>query len=152
MSDYTLVVIDMQGVFPAANKRSCISNVKREIRKAIHSYNDIVFVEFAGCHQTLPSIYKEVGDYESLYIIRKYDDDGSNELFSFLKNMKLNHKNLKFCGVNTSMCVRSTVLGYRDKMKSAKLSVIADACNDESWPSGHEIALKDFEFYGIKVL
>lgn len=152
MSDYTLVVVDMQGYFTAANKRSCISNVKREIRKAIHSRNDIVFVEFAGCHQTLPSIYKEVGSYESLYIIRKYDDDGSNELFSFLKAMKLNHKSLKFCGVNTSACVRATVLGYRDKMKSAKLSVVADACNDVSGLDGHKEALKDLKFYGIQIL
>lgn len=127
---YTLVVVDMQSSFEAANSRRVRENCKREIERAMEARAAIIFVEYVGQGPTIPSLVKLTDDYERVFITRKNDDDGSREVRKVIQDNNLPAKRLKVCGVNTDCCVLETVSGLCNRMKAA-MEVIADACNSD---------------------
>lgn len=128
---YTLVVVDMQASFEAANNRRVRENCKRELERAMESGAAILFVEYVGQGPTIPSLVKLTDDYERTFIVRKNDDDGSREVAKVIRDNKLPAKRIKVCGVNTDCCVFETVCGLTNRLSTANLEVIGDACNSD---------------------
>lgn len=126
---YTLVIVDMQATFGAANSKRVRANCKQEIVKAMESGAAIIFVEYIGQGPTIPSLVKLTDDYDRVFITRKSRDDGSQEVRSVIYNNKLPSHRIKVCGVNTDCCVLKTVYGLEDLMNPSKMKVIASACN-----------------------
>lgn len=129
---YTLVVVDMQSTFEAANNKRVRNNCKREILQAIESNASIIFVEYIGEGPTIPSLVRLTDDYDRVFIVRKSTDDGSREVRKVIKDNKLPNRQIKVCGVNTDCCVADTVWGLAHKIKSAKIEVIPEACNSDN--------------------
>lgn len=128
---YTLVVIDMQPEFLAAGFPDSLSNVKREVKKAIDSKAHILFVEYNLAGPTNPDIVRIAKDYNNAFFVIKEDDDGSTEVKRAIWKHKAPSNTIKICGVNTECCVRSTVVGLCHKMPSATIEVLEHACNSD---------------------
>jgi hypothetical protein len=129
---YTLVVVDMQATFKAANNKRVRENCKQEIIKAMDSKAPIIFVEYIGQGPTIPSLVKLTDDYDRVFIIRKNDDDGSREVRKTIKNNKLPSRKIKVAGVNTDCCVLETVCGLNNSMKQTKIEINNKSCNSFS--------------------
>lgn len=131
---YTLLVIDVQSYFKAAQARRLINNCKREIRQAIKDKAAILLVEYIGCGRSNTSIAKMVEKYDRGFIVLKDDDDGSDEIAETITHFKLPKSRIKVTGVNTDACIQDTVSGLVSKFgrKRLNISIIADACNASS--------------------
>jgi nicotinamidase-related amidase len=148
MNNYTLLVIDMQSQYPAANKISVIDSVLREIEKAKENKCGIIVVEFATEPQyktwdhtsfspTHDSIMEAIKGYDRASVVEKYETDGSVYIHNFLeKNWDFNTDFFRVCGVNTDICVAKTINGlFEDYYQDATFIIVKDACNtDEMLP------------------
>lgn len=134
---YSLVLVDMQPYFKAANSRRVRDNCKRELQKAMDRRAAIIFVEFDGCGSTVKSFIKMTNEYDRRFFAHKDLDDGSAEVEEVITTHGLPAKKIKVCGVNTDCCVQATVRGLTARLPSATIQVISDACNsDWSHPGG----------------
>lgn len=129
MPCYTLVVVDMQPSFEAANKPEVIVGVTKEIITAMACKNPVVFVEYCSpdppTHSSLLSLVK---DYELKAKVTKSTDDGSVEVIQALEKNGFYGSHLRVCGVNAEACVMATVNGLLDQMPFAKVEVVPEAC------------------------
>lgn len=128
---YTLVLVDMQPYFEAANSRRVRANCKREIEKAMDRRAAIIFVEFNNCGPTVKSLIEMTDDYDRRFFAYKDCDDGSAEVSDVINVNGLAAKKLKVCGVNTDCCVKATVTGLTARLPNANIQVIGDACNSD---------------------
>lgn len=138
---YTLVVVDMQPTFHAANGDRVVSNCFREILLAIKNDFPIIFLEFDGyydTHKKLMGAVKNAG-YANYYVRIKNQDDGSDHIQRVVSDHSL-PKNFRVCGINTDCCVASTVRGLAARYPSANIDVIADACSSDWY---HQRGLED---------
>jgi Isochorismatase family. len=149
MKAYTLLIIDMQAYFKAARSKRVQEEVSKEMRQAIQDNMPIIFLEYIGCGSSVKKLTKNIefpNQYYRSYVIGKNDDDGAREVMVLLKSFRLPKNHIKVCGVNTSACVFETVVSLRHKLKSSKIELLVNACNDES-KSGHHSALEAFKTY-----
>lgn len=126
---YTLVVVDMQAGFNAANRHRVRQNCLREVRRAKQDGADIIFLEFRFNEETHKELIEAAG--QRYFVLEKDDDDGSSQVASKVRSKNL-HKHFRVCGVNTDCCVKATVLGLTDRFPNSKIDVVADAC-DSDW-------------------
>jgi nicotinamidase-related amidase len=139
---YTLVVIDMQATFIAANNRRVRNNCKREILNAMLCGASIIFVEYVCQGPTIPGLLKLTDSYRKTFIVRKSQTDGSQEVLKTIKDHRLPKDHIKVCGVYTGCCVVETVAQLRTMLfRKFKLKVIGDACGSYS-RSNHLFYLK----------
>ena len=127
---YTLVIIDMQPNFKAANNPRCVANCVREVKKAIEIGANIIVLEYAqrrneNGHKTKYPIRKLVQAYEKGYFITKDDDDGSYAIID--TGIFDSEEHFRLCGVNLGACVSSTARGLRENFPSAQIEVVKDA-------------------------
>lgn len=146
---YSLIAIDMQPYFAAANDRNLLTACRKEIRKAIKNRASIIFVEYQDCGPTHSSLLRLSEGYDRLYSTTKWHDDGSNQVYDVICKNNLSSKRLKVIGVNTDCCVLATVGGLAWRLKSASIDVIAAACgSDYNHLSGlHSLSIID----GVKI-
>lgn len=143
---YTLCVIDMQYYFGASRNAKVQNGCKKAIRKAMRDDAAILFVEYATCGRTVPTLVALTYGYKMAHLVIKTDDDGSGDIIKTIQHMKLPANHIKICGVNTDYCVLDTTRGLKESCpKSTKIEVIADACNSNSGCNGHEDALYDLK-------
>jgi nicotinamidase-related amidase len=119
---YTLIVVDMQHMFPASSK--CLDACKDIVRAFVKTNNDIVFVEYVGCGQTISSLKRLTRNAHYVY---KDKCDGSKEINECVTKNALS-TNFVVCGVNTGACVLQTVSGLT--YYSNKLYVFEPGCAD----------------------
>jgi nicotinamidase-related amidase len=121
----TLVVIDMQPTFPAAQVAF------RGVHSAVRSFSargrPVLFVEYAGEGATFPALVKAAQRWEATL---KQQDDGSKEIIEVIQGQGW-PTTLYLCGVNTQGCVSETVLGLHSARRSWPIKLIASACADE---------------------
>ena len=86
---YSLLIIDMQSYFPAANNRRVISNCKREIETAMEKRAAIIFVEFNNCGPSIKSLLSLADGYDRLHFAHKDMDDGSAEVYQAITDNRL---------------------------------------------------------------
>ena len=70
--------------------------------------------------------------YADRAIVGKAEDDGSKQVLSWLKRKNIVPIHFHVCGVNTSACVFSTVMGLSQK-NVCPITVHAKGCNGESF-------------------
>jgi len=128
---YTLIVVDMQPKFKAANGERVRKGCMREIMKAITSKAPIIFLEYdsdyipGGYGPTLKELTKPVVD--NYYIEYKTRDDGSYNVQKLVKKHKL-PETFRVCGINTDCCVYETVRGLSLIFDNPNIDVVEDAC------------------------
>lgn len=136
----TLVVIDMQEEFEAANCPKTIAACQREIRAAIGRDDPIIFVEYGDKAPpikgypsippvTLPALTDLTKGYDHAHTVVKFDNSGTPEVIKTIRDHDL-PCDLRICGVNANCCVRLTVEGLR-KQRKLKFPMVAveDAIN-----------------------
>lgn len=147
----TLVIIDMQKQFYAANKKLIIKACQREIKRAIKNKEPIIFVEYKFHGRTMRELKDLVKDYKHKHTTIKESNSGAYQIHNAIQKHNL-HKNLRICGVNTDACVLDTVeelngfycrrnLGWQT---AYKITVVADATNAMFYHQ-YEDAIKHFE-------
>jgi nicotinamidase-related amidase len=129
---YTLVVVDMQPGFEAANGERVGKNCLREIKEAVRVGAHIVFLEFVGHGETLPELTAPVSDYPFSHAKTKFVDDGSPEVQQAIKERGFMIGRFRVIGINTDWCVRSTVEGLRKRFPNSFVEVVIDACWSDS--------------------
>jgi delta-aminolevulinic acid dehydratase/porphobilinogen synthase len=135
-----LLIIDMQSYFHAANNDRVQKNCLREIKSAVKSKTPIVFVEYDNCGRSLPSLIRAAKGGIKYHLVKE-DDDGSPEIYDFLKKHRWTKRLIKTVGVNADACVQDTVEGLTSVLPNTKIHVVADACHTDYWPHGYNSAL-----------
>ena len=88
---YSLVIIDMQPEFEAANGQRVYKNVLREIKKAIEKRAPIIFVEYGDTFNTdtytstRRGLLKAVAGYDRVFITTKFKNDGGNKIMETIR-------------------------------------------------------------------
>ena len=126
----TLLIVDMQPYFDAANHKATISNIVEEIEKAKKQRIGIVILEFSGYGPTHAKIKKALVRYSRVAVYQKCDDDGSVEARRAAKKRGFDPDHWRVCGVNTDCCVAATVTGLLSK--GCKVDVVCRACNSDA--------------------
>ena len=131
---YTLVVIDMQTDFEAANYDWLVDNIVEDIKLAKRRRANILVVEYCDCGDTHERIVEAIGDYLHAYTIEKWDDDGSEEIMDAIEDYKL-FPELHICGINYSACVERTIRGLlMNEYPPNDIYVIVESCtNPADW-------------------
>jgi nicotinamidase-related amidase len=130
-----LVIIDMQPYFVDGllHKRvePLITNIQREIRRAVSLREWVLLVEYEDCGETDPRITESLRHYSRVAVATKQDDDGSIEI---LAGLAPRPNELRITGINSHACVLKTVRGLSGRGTS-DIQVIAD-CTDST--AGHK--------------
>lgn len=130
-ASYTLVVIDMQSSFVAARDPSVQNECKSLIKQAMKDKAPIIFVELISHGRTMECLFELADHYEHVYVARKQNESGANEVDGLITSNDLPWETLVVCGVNTDMCVSETVLSLTIDF-NYKVSLAQKACNAES--------------------
>ena len=141
----TLVIIDMQTGFSAANAPETIAAVVHQVKLAKRRQAGIVVAEYDFDERedspvfgkTHNKIIEAIGNYKHVEFLIKRSDDGSKEIVEALRRKQFNQKRIRLCGVNTRCCVLATAAGYPphnsggllSKLSKSKIEVEFDACN-----------------------
>jgi hypothetical protein len=152
----TLVIIDMQPQFGAANCPRTLEACKREIRHAMQECNGIVYVKYEGHGQ----IHRELTDLTLLYshkvTVTKKLNDGSKQVVKYLSQRGFAKEHIRICGVNAQWCVAVTTKGLKSLLPHSRLIAVADAIN--CVPGGgsdidhRKWVLRLIEEYGVEVV
>lgn len=127
---YTLVIIDVQSGYTAAENENLLNNLLKQIRKAKKDEAAILVVSMAYMvGKTISCIWEATHDYKYLAEINKYDTDGSAAIInSFRKYGFLNKNIFKISGVYANICVTDTVKGLSKKLPDAEIEVLTKCC------------------------
>lgn len=123
----TLIVIDMQPAFGNSNNKRLLRNCAKEIENAIAAKNAVILVEYLGWGSTHQYLFEMLLGYSRFQLIKKYEDDGSDEIIDCIKNNKLKAP-FRICGVNLDWCVKQTTISLAKKLPRRKVHVIQSAC------------------------
>lgn len=145
---YTLVIVDVQTMFPAAAKRKVRRAIIQEIEAAKAAQCPVIVVEFEASGVTYKNIRDALSDYPRKARVLKDKDDGSEEVHAVLPKLSLNRK-VRLCGVNTDACVLATAQGLKRKRYTIEVVVPACAAEDEE---EHETGLYLLAEMGAKLL
>lgn len=126
LKNYTLVIIDMQPQFEAANgNQKLYKRIKKAMDAAMRLGNHIMFVWLPTCGPISSTLKDHLQGYPNVSFVSKADQDGGHDVLKALP--KKNH--LRFCGVNTDQCVKDTVITVaRNYSKRFKIELIKDGC------------------------
>ena len=133
----TLVVVDMQPDFSAANNPSVIVGVTREILEAKRKKSGIIFLEYSDTGRTHEGFSSLIKGYRHKARVTKDDDDGSLEVVKALRRRGFGSRTLRICGVNVDCCVFDTVNGLLHRLEQVQIQVVKDACGSE-WDTGFD--------------
>lgn len=132
MTPTTLVVVDMQPIFPAARKPDVVVGVTKQVLHAMQNNWSIIFLEYKGSGPTHEGLLKLTKGYDRKARIRKTKDDGSQAIVRTLKRRRdFSEENFVVCGVNIDCCVWDTVSGLLNKLP-AHIRVVKDACGTDN--------------------
>jgi nicotinamidase-related amidase len=133
---YSLVVIDMQPEFDAANKPETVEACVEEIKRAKEVEAPIIVVEFDSFGDTHETLQAELDGYNKVHYVLKHQDDGSREVINTIANEDLPSETMRVVGVNTDYCVLETVIGLSESGRIGKIQVIEKACNSNHYHNG----------------
>lgn len=128
----TRIIIDMQQIFPAANRLETVVSVAQEIIQAMRERAHILFVSYYGYSGTHPALLNLTKKYDRVKRINKRNDGGSKEVMRALTKFEFNHRHLRVCGVNADCCVYWTVSGLSDLLPKSKIEMVKNACGVRS--------------------
>lgn len=121
MYPYVLCVIDMQNEFPAARDSATIRNCEQEVCRAVKDNAYIIFARYISCGKTNPVLTRLVDRRKYphyTHVCAKLNDKSVSILKAMYRNNIVTHK-VCVCGVNTDVCVYSTVKGLYSHFENA---------------------------------
>lgn len=130
-----------------------LKGVKRAIRKAKLYSCPILIVEFKSCGDTLKEVIEEIGDYTKWYGVTKDYTDGSNEIYDAINHFNI-PKTLRFCGVETGVCVEGTIrsiIGFKG-FSSKQIRLINEATTSHCKGSQKRTAVKRIREMGVRII
>ena len=129
---YTLVIIDVQEGYLAAENETLLDNILKEIKTARENDAAILFVNMDHIGRNIGCIWDAAYDYTYFAQVIKRDNDGSDAIIrAFSKHKFLNKTNLRVCGIYTHLCVTETVNGLTKKLPKSNVEVLTKCCNDD---------------------
>jgi len=137
MNEYTLVIVDMQPCFSAANDPQTLDAIAAEILKAKERRMPIVTLEI-DCFSPMqdernPRTHKRLRKLLEGYSLHRMEEkrfnDGSWAVLYALDRFDVEPRCFRVCGVNTDACILDTVLGLAKKLPKGRIFVVKDACN-----------------------
>lgn len=148
MSNYTLVIIDMQPDFWEEDSE-LTWNIVGQIKRARRDRAAVLTVTF-GAGKTFGPIVKALSGYKRKAQITKDQDDGSKEVTKVILRRRF-PKSLLVCGVNTGACVQDTVNGLL-KLASHKfdVAILESCCDDGNGLVHHKIGIASMLKNGVK--
>jgi nicotinamidase-related amidase len=147
---HTLVIVDMQKFFTAANNVFLVKSIKREIELSKKHNWPIIVLEYNECGRTKSSISSQLWNYPYKYITKKFQDDGSFEAFSAITKLTKS-KNIRIVGVNTDACVISTAYGLM--LYNYNVTFVNDGCRSDCLNKLQNSYLKTIsKKYGFNIL
>ena len=130
----TLVIVDMQPKFVAANTPRVIVGVTREILEAKQRKSGIIFLEYnPTCEmgRTHEGLFSLIRGYPHKSRVTKNEDDGSLSVVQAIRRRGFANRTLRVCGVNTDCCVYETIKGLLGRLERSRIEVVKDACDSE---------------------
>ena len=134
----TLIIIDMQPYFYAANHQPTINAIFKLIQDAKETGSSIIIVEYDElptddpCDlKTIKSIRDAAFDTGTAVEVRKSQDDGYHEVIAIAKGHGIDLSYCIVCGVNTNACVRETFQSLCAMLPNNKFELALKACNSE---------------------
>lgn len=127
MSEYTLVVVDMQYGFSTALEELTILGCQEQIKNAIQENNPIVFVEFFGYRETLLELTQLTANYNNKFVLCKSCDNGGHVVQDVISKNNL-PQNIKICGVNVDCCVWQTAKFLSTYYKIELIATAVNSC------------------------
>lgn len=131
----TLIIIDMQDKFLEGKYRDLAKRIVHLINLAKINGDNIILIEYGErwvsdkfTQKTIIPIRKAVKDYDKVFRKTKGCDDGSNEVIMCMNENHLDGPIIA-CGVNTSCCVKETVLGLTNDY-DMQVTVVANCCEN----------------------
>lgn len=133
LAPYTLVVIDCQPGFAAAREDWLQKAVADRVREAANVGAVVVLVEMSpGMNQpTYGCILDQYLRANTRTRFSKYQADASTAIQELCLAGGFPVERFEVCGVNTELCVYSTVSGLLKKFPAATVEVTTAACNCE---------------------
>lgn len=129
---YTLIIIDVQEGYTAAEDETLLTNILKEIKDARENDAAILFVNMDNVGRNIGCIWDAAYDYTYFAQIIKRDNDGSDAIIrAFSKFKFLNKTNIRVAGVYTHLCVTETVNGLTKKLPKSNVEVLTVCCNDD---------------------
>jgi nicotinamidase-related amidase len=138
---YTLVIVDMQPGFSAANDERTINGVLDEIRSAIALGAPVVLIEsdrakYGKTHNVLldalASYNPDLWTVETKFW--RYGDDysphsGALQVDEACEVFGFTTRRFRVCGVNTDICVFFTAMQLGKRFPATSLEIVMRACN-----------------------
>lgn len=125
----TLVIVDMQTGFDAANHPDVVAANCKLIRRQRRRKLPIVVLEFFGCEKTHPDLLKALKGYNKVAFAEKRKCNGSSEVDYRCKKHKYGTDEFHVTGVNMGACVDETVYGLRALYPESKIVLYYEAVN-----------------------
>lgn len=132
---YTLVVVDMQETWPAANDPRTRSNVASEIKLAVGLGCPVIYcwVPYWGCNDSFPRTHSDLLaltlHHPHAEVDKCHGNDGSPSVLHVCAQRGFPQHRFRVVGVNTSDCVLKLVHGLLARRPQLQVTVVQNACN-----------------------
>lgn len=124
----TLVIIDVQYGFVAAEDPHLRKEIIDEVWAARDRRAGIVLVEYSGFGPTYNDILFNLKGYSLWEKIKKYEDDGGREVYDSVTAHNFDYRSIRLCGVNGNSCVVLTAETLCDMLPYSKVEIVIEAC------------------------
>jgi nicotinamidase-related amidase len=125
----TLVIVDMQGDFPAAHWPNVIEETQHQIRLAKLRRDGIILVRYVDSGSVMEPLLNAIGDYPWKVTAFKKKNDGSREVMRAIQRNRFDSTRIRVCGVNTGFCVLATIKGLLE-WEDLIVEVVKSGCGD----------------------
>jgi hypothetical protein len=141
---YTLVIIDVQEGYTAAENENLLANLLKQIIQAKKDEAAILVVTMRNMSgRIINCIWQSVCDYKYYAEISKYDTDGSAMIVhAFRKYPFLNKNKFKVGGVYSNICVSHSVKGLAERLPDSEIEVLTKCCYTD-WEDSTTAPMKD---------
>lgn len=126
---YTLVIIDVQKGYTAAENENLLNSLLKQINEAKKDEAAIIAVTMKGAGSIINCIWEAICDYKYVVEISKNDIDGSGPIVgSFRKYPFLNTNKFKVSGVYSNICVSASIKGLSQRLPDSEIEVLTKCC------------------------
>lgn len=127
---YTLIIIDVQYGYSAAEEGPHLDHIIKQINEAKRNNAAILIVNYKGIGKSIGCVWDAAHDHVYYDDILKSDNNGSDEIIrAFKRNKYMNRTNIKIGGVYTELCLTETVNGLSKKLTKSNIEVLTKCCN-----------------------
>jgi nicotinamidase-related amidase len=129
-----LIVVDMQSCFESAKEESLQRRIVEKIIEYKKRNEFIIILQFLDENDDLiGSVFEEIDEesffYENTLFIGKHGNDGSEEIYKELGDLKdWGIDEFEICGVNLDACVLDTTIGLSSFYPDVSINILFELC------------------------